>query len=264
MRKPAARRTSRSSGSHRVKVPAVRTGSRGWSTKITSSSTRRARRHLPSRCACASRRVRRQAAHRCRRPSADGCTDERARPWSHRSRGRFGVVRWRRLRRLPTPRIKSRGAEEVGSVRWVLASARQAVERPPPVPAARSGSRGWSANGRRRPHIGVRIATFRCNAPARSGAFRDERRVVGADGVGSVHHSRVGWQLIDERASWSRPPPRAFARLALKLTTRSSRARVPGRVGRRGRSVAERRRGYGGCRANASAVRYGFAKLERD
>jgi hypothetical protein len=40
-----------------------------------------------------------------------------------------GVQRWRRLPRLSIPRLKSRGAEEIGSVRWVLAYARQSVER---------------------------------------------------------------------------------------------------------------------------------------
>ena len=49
------------------------------------------------------------------------------------------------------------------------------------VPAARSGSRGRSANGRGPFHTGALIATFRCAAPARCGAFAHERRVVAGD-----------------------------------------------------------------------------------
>jgi hypothetical protein len=45
----------------------------------------------------------------------------------------------------------------------------------------RYGSRGWRSNGRRPPRTGVRIATFRCNAPARYGVVADERRIVAGE-----------------------------------------------------------------------------------
>jgi hypothetical protein len=76
-------------------------------------------------------------------------------------------------------------------VRWVLAYARQSVEWPPPVPAVRSGSRGWTRRvDERALDTCALIATFRCAAPGRCGAFGDERRVVGGDEGGRAGAKR--------------------------------------------------------------------------
>jgi hypothetical protein len=41
----------------------------------------------------------------------------------------------------------------------------------------------------------VLTATFRCDAPARCGAFANERRVVAADGGGRGYILALGWVL---------------------------------------------------------------------
>jgi hypothetical protein len=102
----------------------------------------------------------------------------------------------------------------------------------------------WNSGGRYGGHFGVRIATFRCGAPARCGAFVDERRVAVGDGGGRVRTRdahpvppgsavravscpsagardalNVG-RVIDPRARpWSRRSPRAyrFARRCWRL-----------------------------------------------
>jgi hypothetical protein len=73
------------------------------------------------------------------------------------------------------------------------------------VPAVRSGSRGWRSNGRRPPHTGVLIATFRCDAPARCGAFADEWRIVAtAGGAQNTGGEERGPSREDDGAGASR------------------------------------------------------------
>ena len=76
-----------------------------------------------------------------------------------------------------------------------------------------AGVANWRSNGERSPHTGVLIATFRCTAPARCGAFADERRAVAATTVGECGRSSNS----QGRSS-------------------STGGRAPGRVVRRGRA----------------------------
>jgi hypothetical protein len=53
-----------------------------------------------------------------------------------------------------------------------------------------SGSRGWRWNCQPASRTGVLIATFRCDTPARCGAFADERRIVVGDEGGRADAKR--------------------------------------------------------------------------
>jgi hypothetical protein len=70
-------------------------------------------------------------------------------------------------------------------------------------------------------HIGLLIATFRCAAPARCGAFVDVRRIVAGDDDGRVRHSepprpwsrRSLWALRLQPINVDLPSPLALVRL---------------------------------------------------
>jgi hypothetical protein len=83
------------------------------------------------------------------------------------------------------------------------------------------------------------IATFRCAASARCGAFADERRVVAGEGGGRVRRRKA--HLAPERRGSNSKLPSIPLIMSSHVGRRSStRVRVPARVVRRGRSGMKR------------------------
>jgi hypothetical protein len=80
------------------------------------------------------------------------------------------------------------GQAVLGSARWFWRTLRRSSgSRRIEVSVVRSGPRGWSPNGYRALHTGLLIATIRCAAPARCGAFADERGIMPGDAGGRVY-----------------------------------------------------------------------------